>query len=201
MLGYTDLRGSHVDMQRTLPHYKNKRRRKMTLYFLGSLRKISPTTSDVLVPLYLWERPHSRHPTRSAADKKALQRVVSTAQKNCQQAAACSWRHVHIMLPAEICCILEDSSHQTHQLFEFLPSGKHYRSIREKKEKKRLSPKFITTLDSALKSNKLKSVKIQRFHIVLWYHSFLLMFYSYLFVHFVLNCCYLLIQYKSALSF
>uniref|UniRef100_A0AAX7TJ37 Reverse transcriptase domain-containing protein n=1 Tax=Astatotilapia calliptera TaxID=8154 RepID=A0AAX7TJ37_ASTCA len=127
------------------------------LFFLRTLRK-NQLSSDILVNFYrctiesiltncitVW------YGNCSASDRKALQRVVKTAQ-----------RIAGAPLPAikDICrkrClkragkIIKDPSHPSHGLFTLLPSGRRYRSLRTKTTRYRNSffPTAVRLLNSA----------------------------------------------------
>ncbi|KAK0152049.1 hypothetical protein N1851_006575 [Merluccius polli] len=125
------------------------------LYFLRTLRKVN-LPQQLLVSFYrcsidsvlthgiiVW------YGNSSVADKKALQRVINTAQKitNTHLPA------LEAIAPTS--CILKDSSHPAHHLFAILPSGKHDRSIKVRTTRLINSSytKAITTLNSALKEH------------------------------------------------
>ncbi len=67
----------------------------------------------------------------TAADKKALQRIINTAQKitGCSPSLE-SIARSHYLSRAKI--IIKDTSHPGHHLFNLLPSGRRYRSLRAK---------------------------------------------------------------------
>uniref|UniRef100_A0AAX7SSM7 Reverse transcriptase domain-containing protein n=1 Tax=Astatotilapia calliptera TaxID=8154 RepID=A0AAX7SSM7_ASTCA len=127
------------------------------LFFLRTLRK-NHLSSDILVNFYrctiesiltncitVW------YGNCSASDRKALQRVVKTAQ-----------RIAGAPLPAikdiyrKRCLkragkIIKDPSHPSHGLFTLLPSGRRYRSLRTKTTRYRNSffPTAVRLLNSA----------------------------------------------------
>ena len=65
-----------------------------------------------------------------AADEKALQRVVKTAEKITRSAQP----SIRELYPSPCCkratSIIKDPSHPAHKLFTLLPSGRRYHSIR-----------------------------------------------------------------------
>ncbi len=68
----------------------------------------------------------------TAADKKALQRIINTAQKitGCSLPSLESIARSHYLSRAKN--IIKDTSHPGHHLFNLLPSGRRYRSLRAK---------------------------------------------------------------------
>ncbi len=68
----------------------------------------------------------------SVADKKALERIIKTAEKviGCPLPSLSDIAHSRILSRAKI--IIEDNSHPGHHLFELLPSGRRYRSIKSR---------------------------------------------------------------------
>ncbi|KAI3364455.1 hypothetical protein L3Q82_011247, partial [Scortum barcoo] len=109
------------------------------LFFLRTLRK-NHLSSDILVNFYrctiesiltscitVW------YGSCSAADRKALQRVVKAMPSASQRAPLPSIEDIY----RKRCLkragkIIKDSSHPAHRLFTLLPSGKRYRSARTK---------------------------------------------------------------------
>ena len=86
----------------------------------------------------------------SVAGRKALQRVVKTAQRitgtplpaiEDVHRKRCLWR---------ACSILKDTSHPANQLFQLLPSSRHYRRLQTKTTRFRNSffPTAVTLLNS-----------------------------------------------------
>ncbi len=87
----------------------------------------------------------------SVADRKALQRVVKTAQciTGTPLPAIEDVQRKHCLRRAR--CILKDSSHPDHRLFNLLPSGRCFRSLRTKTSRLRnsLFPTAVSLLNSA----------------------------------------------------
>ena len=101
----------------------------LTTFYRGAIESI--LTSSVSV----W------HGSCLAADKKALQRVVRTAEKIIRSplpaiqelyTSHCSKRAMNI---------IKDTTHPAHRLFSLLPSGKRYRNLRSRTS--RLSNSFF----------------------------------------------------------
>ncbi|GAA6107961.1 thymidylate kinase isoform X1 [Tachysurus ichikawai] len=108
------------------------------LYFLRMLRK-NNIESKLLVSFYrstiesvlvycisVW------YSSCTAADKKALHKIVNTAQKitGCPLPSLESIAHSHYLSRAKN--IIKDTFHPGHHLFNLLPSGRRYRSLRAK---------------------------------------------------------------------
>ncbi len=119
-------------LKHTVPHKKVERRP----YFLRTLRKIN-LSQQLLMSFYrctiksvfthgilMW------YGNSSAVNKKALQRVLKAVQTiNNKKLSSLKDIYTSHCLQ-KIRCILKDSTHPAHQLFECLPSGKHYRPIK-----------------------------------------------------------------------
>ncbi len=106
------------------------------LYFLRMLRKVN-LSQQLLLSFYrcsiesvlthgmlVW------YGSSSAADKNALQRVIKTSQNITQQQLPALDKMFASHCLQKIHNILKDSYHPAHNLFELLPSGKRYRSIK-----------------------------------------------------------------------
>ncbi len=106
------------------------------LYFLRILRKYQ-LTQNLLVSFYrcsvesiltycicVW------FSSCTAAEKKALQRIITTAQKiiGCPLPSMEELHSSRCLLKAQK--ILKDPSHPGHSLFELLPSGRRYRVLK-----------------------------------------------------------------------
>ncbi len=87
----------------------------------------------------------------SVADRKALQRVVKTTQRitGTPLPAIENVQRKRCLHRAR--CILKDSSHPDHRLFNLLPSGRRFRSLRTKTSRLRNSffPTAVSLLNSA----------------------------------------------------
>ena len=87
----------------------------------------------------------------TAANKKALQRVVTTAQKiiSCPLPSLEELYNTRCLRKAQK--IIKDSSHPGHSLFELLPSGRRYRTLKTRTNRLKNSfyAKAITTLNTA----------------------------------------------------
>ena len=87
----------------------------------------------------------------TAAERKALQRVIKTAQKviGCPLLSLEDVYNRHCLRRAH--SILRDSSHPGHNLFELLPSGRRYRAIRSKTNRLKNSfyPRAVISLNNA----------------------------------------------------
>ncbi len=87
----------------------------------------------------------------SVADRKALQRVVKTAQRitGTPLPAIEDVQRKRCLHRAH--CILKDSSHPDHRLFNLLPSGRSFRSLQTKTSRLRnsLFPTAVSLLNSA----------------------------------------------------
>ncbi len=79
----------------------------------------------------------------TAADKKALQRIINTAQKitGCSLPSLESIARSHYLSRAKN--IIKDTSHPGHHLFNLLPSGRRYRSLRAKNHS--LAEQFLSS--------------------------------------------------------
>ncbi|KAF7652537.1 hypothetical protein LDENG_00095020 [Lucifuga dentata] len=83
----------------------------------------------------------------SALERRALQRVINSAQK----IVGCPLPSVEDISNSRCLCraktILKDSTHPAHHLFDLLPSGRHYRSFtaRTTKLKNSFFPRAIRT--------------------------------------------------------
>ncbi len=88
----------------------------------------------------------------SAADKKALQRVIKTAQNITKHLLALEDIFVSHCLQ-KIHNIVKDPYHPAYNLFELLPSGKRYRFVKTRTTRFMNSfyPKAITILNTELK--------------------------------------------------
>ncbi|KAI3372007.1 hypothetical protein L3Q82_006878 [Scortum barcoo] len=108
------------------------------LFFLRTLRK-NHLSSDILVNFYrctiesiltscitVW------YGSCSAADRKALQRVVKAAQRIAGAPLPSIEDIYRKQCLKRAGKIIKDSSHPAHRLFTLLPSGKRYRSARTK---------------------------------------------------------------------
>ena len=88
----------------------------------------------------------------SVADRKALQRVVKTAQRitGTPLPAIEDIQRKRCLRRAR--SILKDSSHPDHGLFNLLPSGRRFRSLRTRTSRSRNSffPTAVSLLNSAL---------------------------------------------------
>uniref|UniRef100_A0A3Q3MEX0 Reverse transcriptase domain-containing protein n=1 Tax=Labrus bergylta TaxID=56723 RepID=A0A3Q3MEX0_9LABR len=86
----------------------------------------------------------------SVADRKALQRVVKTAQRitRCPLPAIEDVQRKRCLRRAH--GILKDSSHPAHRLFTLLPSGRRFRSLRTRTSRLRNSffPRAVSLLNS-----------------------------------------------------
>ncbi len=130
------------------------------LYFLRMLRKVN-LSQQVLLSFYrcsiesvlthgmlVW------YESSSAADKKALQRVIKTAQNITRQhLPALEDIFVSHYCLQKIHNILKDPYHPAYNLFELLPSGKRYRSVKTRTTRfiNSFYPKAITILNTELK--------------------------------------------------
>ena len=87
----------------------------------------------------------------TAANKKALQRVVTTAQKiiSCPLPSLEELYNTRCLRKAQK--IIKDPSHPGHSLFELLPSGRRYRTLKTRTNRLKNSfyAKAITTLNTA----------------------------------------------------
>lgn len=126
------------------------------LYFLRRLRQAG-LNSSVLAAFYrcvvestLTFSMTTWYGNCSAADRKALQRVVQTAQKITRSShpsiediytSRCRSSAAHIM---------GDSTHPAHRLFESLPSGKRLRSIKSRTTRLKCSfyPEAVRLMNS-----------------------------------------------------
>ena len=90
----------------------------LTTFYRGAIESILTSSLSV------W------HSSCSVADKKALQRVVRTAEKiiRSPQPAIQDLYHSHCYKRAVN--IIKDPTHPAHKLFSLLPSGKRYCSMR-----------------------------------------------------------------------
>ncbi|KAI4885335.1 hypothetical protein NFI96_001849 [Prochilodus magdalenae] len=126
------------------------------LYFLRSLKK-AHLCPRILVDFYrctiesiltncisVW------YGSCSASDRKALQRVVKTAQRitGTQLPTIESVYQKRCLSRAR--SIIKDPSHPNHELFTLLPSGRRYRSLRSRTNRLRKSffPEAVTLLNS-----------------------------------------------------
>lgn len=123
-LTWTTNTTSLVKKAQTRLHFLRRMRRAdlptsaLTTFYRGAIESILTSSLSV------W------HGSCSAADKKALQRVVRTAEKIIRSpqptiqdlyTSHCSKRATNI---------IKDTTHPAHKLFALLPSGKRYRSMR-----------------------------------------------------------------------
>ncbi|KAG5852656.1 hypothetical protein ANANG_G00064880 [Anguilla anguilla] len=87
----------------------------------------------------------------SASDRKALQRVVKTAQRITSSALPAIQTVQHKRCLRKARSIARDTSHPSHRLFALLPSGRCYRTLRSRTSRFRNSffPSAVTLLNSA----------------------------------------------------
>ncbi|KAL0150918.1 hypothetical protein M9458_053837 [Cirrhinus mrigala] len=132
------------------------------LYFLRMLRKVN-LPQRLLVSFYscsiesiltygmlVW------YGSSTAADKKALQRVIKTAQNIIAKQQLPTLENIFTSRCLQkIHNILKDTYHPAHHLFERLPSGKRYRVIKTRttRFKNSFYPKAITILNTELKKH------------------------------------------------
>ena len=93
----------------------------------------------------------------SAADRKSLQRIIKTAHNIINQQLPTMDTIFNSRCLQKTHNILKDSYHPANYLFELLPSGKRYRSIRTRTTRfiNSFYPKAVTILNSDLKINPL----------------------------------------------
>ncbi len=129
------------------------------LHFLRMLRKVN-LSQQLLLSFYrcsiesvLTQGLLAWYGSSSAADKKALQRVIKTAQNITKQQLPSLDDIFAYHCLQKIQNILKDSYHSAHNLFELLPSGKRYRSIKTRTTRFMNSfyPKAMTILNTELK--------------------------------------------------
>ncbi len=109
----------------------------------------------------------------SAADKKAIQRVINTAQKidSCPLPPLEEIANSRVLSKATK--ISQDCSDPGHSLFELWPSGRRYRCLKTRTSRLRNSflPKAVTVL------NKAKLLRLCR-HRALYQHYFNIIYHS-----------------------
>ncbi len=129
------------------------------LYFLRMVRKVN-LAQQLLLSFYrcsiesvLTHGLLAWYGSSSAADKKALQRVIKTAQNITKQQLPALDDIFASHCLQKIHNILKDSYHPAHKLFELLPSGKLYRSLKTHTSRFMNSfyPKVMTILNTELK--------------------------------------------------
>uniref|UniRef100_A0A669BIH3 Reverse transcriptase domain-containing protein n=1 Tax=Oreochromis niloticus TaxID=8128 RepID=A0A669BIH3_ORENI len=143
----------HPPIQPTAPSWSRRQR----LFFLRTLRK-SHLSSDILVNFYhctiesiltncitVW------YGNCSASDRKALQRVVKTAQRIAGAPLPAIKDIYRKQCLKRAGKIIKDPSHPSHGLFTLLPSGRRYRSLRTKTTRYQNSffPTAVRLLNSA----------------------------------------------------
>ena len=133
------------------------------LYFLHTLRKVNLSQQHLrsfyrcsiesvltygILPWY---------GSSSAADRKSLQRIIKTAQNIINQQLPTMDTIFNSRCLQKTHNIMKDSYHPANYLFELLPSGKCYRSIRTRTTRfiNSFYPKAVTILNSDLKINPL----------------------------------------------
>ncbi|KAF7690822.1 hypothetical protein HF521_011119, partial [Silurus meridionalis] len=128
------------------------------LYFLRSLKK-SHLSPGILTSFYrciiesiLTNSITVWYGGSTVCERKALQRVVKTAQRitGTQLPAIEHLHHSRCLRRAH--SIIKDSSHPSHKLFNLLPSRRRYRNLRTRTSRFRDSffPSTITLLNSTL---------------------------------------------------
>ncbi|KAI4903872.1 hypothetical protein NFI96_022133, partial [Prochilodus magdalenae] len=150
--------GIHIseDLTWSLKSSTMVKKAQQRLYFLRSLKK-AHLCPRILVDFYrctiesiltncisVW------YGSCSASDRKALQRVVKTAQRitGTQLPTIESVYQKRCLSRAR--SIIKDPSHPNHELFTLLPSGRRYRSLRSRTNRLRKSffPEAVTLLNS-----------------------------------------------------
>lgn len=154
--------GTHISENLTWKHNTNCliKKAQQRLYFLRVLMKVN-LSQQLLISFYrcsvesvltynilVW------YSSSSVAEKKALQRVIKTAQKIINTQLP-SLEDIYISRCLQKTTnILKDYSHPANHLFELLPSGRRYRTLKTRTTRLLNSfyPKAIITLNSATNS-------------------------------------------------
>ncbi len=131
------------------------------LYFLCTLKKVNLSQQHLTsfyrcsIESVLTYGILTWYGSSSAADRKALQRIIKTAQNITNQQLPSLDSIFNTLCLQKTQNILKDSFHPANHLFVRLPSGKRYRSIRTCTTRFMNSfyPKAITILNSHLKIN------------------------------------------------
>ena len=133
------------------------------LYFLRTLRKVNLSQQHLRsfyrcsIESVLTYGILSWYGSSSAADRKSLQRIIKTAQNIINQQLPTMDTIFNSRCLQKTHNIMKDSYHPANYLFELLPSGKRYRSIRTRTTRfiNSFYPKAVTILNSDLKINPL----------------------------------------------
>ena len=133
------------------------------LYFLRTLRKVNLSQQHLRsfyrcsIESVLTYGILSWFGSSSAADRKSLQRIIKTAHNIINQQLPTMDTIFNSRCLQKTHNILKDSYHPANYLFELLPSGKRYRSIRTRTTRfiNSFYPKAVTILNSDLKINPL----------------------------------------------
>lgn len=150
--------GVHISDDLTWSHNTSTlvKKAQQRLYFLRSLKKVH-LNPRILVEFYrctiesiltncisVW------YSNCSASDRKALQRVVKTAQRITGTQLTSIENIYHKRCLGRARNIIKDASHPNHGLFTLLPSGRRYRSLRSRTSRLRKSffPEAVTLLNA-----------------------------------------------------
>lgn len=118
----------------------------------------------------------------SAADHKALQRVVKTAQQITGTQLPTIEEIYHKRCLGRARNIIKDASYPNHRLFTLLPCGRHYRSLcsRNRSLRKSFFPMAVTLLNSTPPFSTLythtalyNSLQFSSIHFLIYSHSVL----------------------------
>ena len=114
----------------------------LTTFYRGAIESILTSTVSV------W------HGSCLAADKKALQRVVRTAEKIIRSPLPAIQDLYTSHCYKRAMNIIKDPTHPTHRLFTLLQSGKRYRSVRSRTTRLGNSffPQAVRLLNSLMKT-------------------------------------------------
>lgn len=154
--------GTYISENLTWKHNSNCliRKAQQRLHFLGVLSKVN-LSQHLLISFYrcsiesvltynilVW------YSSSSATDKKALQRVIKAAQKITNTHLPALEDIFTSRCLQKITNILKDSSHPVHHLFDLLPSGRRFRTLKTRSTRLLNSfyPKATTTLNTTMKS-------------------------------------------------